>query len=123
MNITRATQAPILVTMTSFLSNPYDVPLNLSDKDDHKLYQEACKGLKSEDCFDGKREGYSNFTILIEQHLQDVRVMETLKIPTRWYSSAINSDDRRLPVSESFIDIFRSHKATENQVSKYNDLV
>ena len=63
--------------MTTFLLNPYDAPLDLSDKEDRKLYQDACKGLLEEDRFDGKRESYPSFVKLIEQKLLDVRV--TLK--------------------------------------------
>ena len=109
--------------MTTFIFNPYDATLNLSDKEDRKLYQDACKGLTSEDRFDGKRENYPNFVKLIEQSLQDVRVMETLEISTRWDQSATDPDDRRLPVQDDIIDIFRSHKATEQQVADHCDLV
>ena len=109
--------------MTTFLFNPYDATLNLSDKEDRKLYQDTCKGLTGEDRFDGKRESYPNFVKLIEQSLQDVRVMETLEISTRWDQSATNPDDRRLPMQDDTIDIFRSHKATEQQVADHCDLV
>ena len=95
--------------MTTFLLNLYDTPLDFTDKEDRKLYQEACKGLKGEDKFDGKHENCSNFVKLIEQQLQDVRVMEALNTPTRWDTSASNPDDRRLPIQEDMVDIFWSH--------------
>ena len=108
---------------TPFLFNPYDATLDLTDKDDRKLYQEACKGLSKDDRFDGKRENYPNFVKLLEQQLQDVRVMETLEVPTAWDSSATNPDDQRLPIQTDVVDIFKSHKATSEQVEHYCDLV
>ena len=109
--------------MTTFLLSPYDVPLNLADKDDRKLYQEACKGLNGKDRFDGKGENYSDFLKLIEQQLQDVRVMKTLKIPTGWDTSVTSPNDRWHQVPGKMIDIFKSNKATEEQVEHYSDLV
>ena len=49
--------------------------------------------------------------------------MEALQIPTEWDSSASNVNNKRLPIQESNIDIFRSHKATEEHVIHYCDLV
>ena len=79
--------------------------------------------MKDEDRFDGKRENYGDFTKLIEQQLQDVKVMETLQIPTECDSSASDVNNKRLPIQESNIDIFRSHKAMKEQVIHYCDLV
>ena len=108
--------------MSALLFNPSDTLLKLADKD-RKLYQEVCKGLKEEDCFDAKRENYSNFVKTIEQQLQDVRVMEILEIPTVWGLPATNPNGRRLPVQTNVVDIFRSQKATNEQVTHYCDLV
>ena len=63
----------------AFLINPYDADLNLGDKDDRKLFKDGCAGLKGEDLFDGKPENYVNFTRLMENELDSVRVMECLK--------------------------------------------
>ena len=41
---------------TTFLFNPYDRTLNLSDKDQLSLYLNACKGLDDEVKFDGDVE-------------------------------------------------------------------
>ena len=68
----------------AFLINPYDADLNLADKDDRKLFKDGCSGLKEEDLFDGKREDYVNFTNLMENELEPVRVMECFNFPTEW---------------------------------------
>ena len=52
--------------MSSFLLNPYDTTLHLQNKEDRKLFQDACKGLKEKDQFGGRIELYSDFVKLIE---------------------------------------------------------
>ena len=52
----------------AFILNPYSVDLDLSDKDDRKLFQQGCKGIKKEaDFFDGKREDFDDFCKLMEK--------------------------------------------------------
>ena len=83
--------------MTTFLLNPYDTKLDLTDKEDRKLYQEACRGLQETDRFNGKREIYSNFVKLMEKQLQDTRLMECLMIPTTWNDTAASAEDKKIP--------------------------
>ena len=109
--------------MPKFLLNPYDAPLDLTDKDDRKLYQEACKGLKDKDLFDGKRENYSNFIKLIEKDLSATRLLDSLKINTVWDITAPSAAGRRIPKAEGLIDLFKSNKATKEQVEEHVDLV
>ena len=109
--------------MTTFLLNPYDAKLDLTDKEDRKLYQEACQGLKEADRFSGKREEYTNFVKLIEKQLHDTRLMECLLTPTTWDVAATSIEDKKIPIEDDMVDIFRSHKATKDQVATYSDLV
>ena len=102
--------------MSKFLLNPYDAPLDLSNKDDRKLYQDACKGLKDKDLFDGKRENYSNFIKLIERDLTAFRLLDNLKINTEWATTASTIEHQRIPTPEGIIDLFKSNKATKEQV-------
>ena len=81
----------------AFLINPYDADLNLADKDDRKLFKDGCVGLKEADLFDGKKENYVNFTKLLENELESVRLMECLKIPTEWVADG-NVAARRAPI-------------------------
>ena len=67
--------------MSTFLLNPYDAKLDLSSKDDRKLYHDACKGL-SDNKFDGKKEHFQNFIKLVENEFKKTRVMEALEIST-----------------------------------------
>ena len=68
----------------AFLLNPYEADLDLSDKEDRKLFAEASKGLKDGNLFDGKRENFSTFSKLIEKEFHNVRIMQCLNIPTLW---------------------------------------
>ena len=65
-----------------FILNPYDANLELTNRDYRKLFQDACKGLKDEDRFTGKKAEYHNFSKMIEKSFEDLRVMEALNIPT-----------------------------------------
>ena len=105
-----------------FLINPYDADLNLADKDDRKLFKDGCVGLKEADLFDGKKENYVNFTKLLENELESVRLMECLKIPTEWVADG-NVAARRAPILAKKIDIFHSNLCTRDQLSVYCDLV
>ena len=106
----------------AFLINPYDADLNLGDKDDRELFKDGCRGLKDEDLFDGRKENYTNFTKLIENELESVRVMECLKIPTEWVTTG-NVAARRDPIEAKKINIFSSNLCTKDQLSAYCDLV
>ena len=69
--------------MYTFLLNPYDADLDLMNKDDRKLFQDASKGLTSkEEIFDGKKEKFSKFSKLLAKEFDNVRVAEFLRIPT-----------------------------------------
>ena len=109
--------------MSRFLLNPYDAPLDLSNKDDRKLYQEACKGLKDKDLFDRKRENYSNFIKLIKKGFTVFRLIDNFKINTQWDMAASTIEDQRIPQPEGIIDLFKSNKATKEQVQTHVDLV
>ena len=66
-----------------FILNPYDANLDLAgSKDDRKLFQKDCKELEGSDKLSGKETTYNNFAKLIDKFFEDVRVMETLTIPT-----------------------------------------
>jgi hypothetical protein len=94
----------------------------LGDKDDRKLFKDGCAGLKEEDLFDGKPKNYVNFTKLMENELDSVRVMECLKIPTEWVASG-GVAEWRVPIMAKIIDIFHSNLCTIDQLNAYCDLV
>ena len=68
----------------SFQIYPYGAVLELSKNDDRKLYLEASKGLKEANLFTGKKTDFDQFSKLMGKSFKDVRVMETLVIPTKW---------------------------------------
>ena len=67
---------PIMV----FLLNPYDTTLDLANREDRKLFNEACKGVADDDKFPGKRKDYNDFLKLMERSFEDIRVMEAIEI-------------------------------------------
>ena len=106
----------------AFLINPYDADLNLGDKEDRKLFKDGCAGLKEADLFDGKKENYVNFTKLLENELESVRLMECMNIPTEWVAGG-NIAARRVPILAKKIDIFHSNLCTRDQLTAYCNLV
>ena len=106
----------------AFVLNPYDGDLDLSDKDDRKLFKDGCIGLKEGDLFDGKKQNYVNFTKLLEKELESVRLMECLSIPTKWVAGG-TAAQKRVPIEDSKVDIFNSNLCTTDQLKAYCDLV
>ena len=109
--------------MSKFLLNPYDAILDLADKDDRKLYQEACKGLKEKDLFDGKKENYSSFINLIEKVLSTTSLMDALKSHTQWDTGSSIVEDQRTLKINGIIVIFISNQATKEKVEDHVNIV
>ena len=55
--------------MVTFILNPYETVLDLTKKEDRKLFLDAWKWLPERNKFDGKRENFGNFAKLLEQQL------------------------------------------------------
>ena len=83
-NISQLQPNSVSNIMTTFLTNPYDTPLNLGDKNDRKLFAEACRVLKEKDTFDGSKTGYNNFVKLIKYKLESTRTTGVLEIFIKW---------------------------------------
>ena len=79
----------------AFLLNPYDATLNLADKDDRKLFQEGCKGLKENDIFDGRKQNYGNFVKLLEGYLNNTRTMDTFETCTEWDTKVSSATEKK----------------------------
>ena len=107
----------------AFLLNPYDADLDLSDKEDRKLFTEGCKGVSEKDIFDGRKQNYSNFVKLIEGDLNAKRTMSALKISTKWEPGGDTDAAKRIPLSEGEIDLFKSNKATKEELNEHVALV
>ena len=114
--------SPVVTTM-AFLLNPYDAELDLSNKEDRKLFTEGCKGVKEKDIFDGKKQNYSTFVKLIEMNLSSTRTMDALKINTKWVAGGDIDATKRDPLQEGEIDLFESNKVTKRQIEEYTALV
>ena len=106
----------------AFLIIPYDADLNLGDKEDRKLFKDGCAGLKEADLIGGKKENYVNFTKLLENELESVRLMECMNIPSEWVAGG-NIAARRVPILAKKIDILHSNLCTRDQLTVYCNLV
>ena len=105
-------------TMSTFILCPYDKDLDLNDKNDFKLYENACAGLKEADRFDGSLEKAGTFLKLFGKHISDCRLKGLLEIAVEWDSTGINS---KIPVKT--IKLFEANKATKKQIKKHCELV
>ena len=109
------------ITMTTFITNPYEKVLDLNDPSDLKLYKEAVKGLEKEDKFDGKKENFDKFQKLMGKSFKEFRCMEALTIPTKWDSNnAVNENKRMVLVEE---DLFGTSKISKEDVKRKAELV
>ena len=75
------------ITKMAFCTSPYDRVLNLTDKEDRKLFNDACRGLEKEDRFDGTLSKSSQFLKLIGKELEDFRLDEIFIVAVKWDSS------------------------------------
>ena len=104
--------------MATFILNPYDVPLVLSDKEDRELFTETSKGLKEKDMFNGKRENYGNFVKLIEKDFENTRIMESLEIAVFWnYCQSCSREPTKI------INVFNSNEVTQELLTHHCNLV
>ena len=65
------------------LFDQYDADLDLTDKDDRKLFTDAYRGIKEKDLFNGKKESYNDFVKLTETPFEEYRLTEALVVPTK----------------------------------------
>ena len=106
----------------AFCINPYDVTLDLRNKDDRKIYLDGCKGLDKDDLFDDSKGKYKDFVKLMKKPMEDVRVMRTLIVPTKWDENNANNEEKKRVLPNKSIQIFDRHSATKEQVRKYVEL-
>ena len=97
-----------------FLLNPYDADLDISNKEDRRLYLDACQGLSGYD-FGGEREKIGQFVKLLEVEMLDKRLMETITIATKWKTGNRNPDK-----AANFLD---DDNIKTEEVTKHVDLV
>ena len=103
------TTAPVM-----FLLNPYDADLDISNKDDRRLYLDACQGLSGYD-FGGEREKIGQFIKLLKVEMADKRLTETISIAIKWRSGVRNPDK-----VANFLD---DDNIKTEEVTKHVDLV
>ena len=66
----------------------------------------GCKGLKDDNLFEGSKEKYNNFVKLIKKPMEDVRVMNTLMMPTKWDEDNADVEAKKLICTERSIYLF-----------------
>ena len=100
--------------------NPYDAKIDLTTKDGKKMYMDACKGLKEKDLYDGTKKNWNGFVKLMRKPLNDVRVMEVLKVTTKWDEDNIDDAGKRMVVEDA--NLFDRHNLSTKQVIDYVNL-
>ena len=72
-----------------FLLNPYDADLDISNKDDKKLFLETYKGIPEFE-FGGEKNKIIEFLKLLKVGLDNCQLSETFSIATKWTASDRN---------------------------------
>ena len=67
----RTTRNPVLGNM-AFILNPYDAILDLSNKEDRKMFEIGTKGLDEKQRFNGRKEAFNDFSKLIGHKMKEV---------------------------------------------------
>ena len=73
--------------MTTFLLNPYEADLTLSDPSDRKLFTLGCEGLATDSKFNGERSKISDFLKLIGNGLSDICASDVFRISVEFKNS------------------------------------
>ena len=71
-----------------FILNPYDNPLDLSNKEGRRLYEEATKGLDDTLKLKGSKDEFNDFRKLIGERIRSVRLAEAFQIVIEWETGA-----------------------------------
>ena len=74
--------------MTTFLLNPYEADLTLSDPSDRKLFTLGCEGLATDSKFNGERSTISDFLKLIGNGLSGVFASDVFCISVEFKNSS-----------------------------------
>ena len=102
----------------AFILNPFQADIDLSNKEDKKLFEKGCEGLAKEDKFDGKREKYTTFMKLMKVAIEGVKLMDTLVLGTT-YDATVTAP--RPP--KTSVNLFETNAVTDDEVSSHCNLV
>eukprot|EP00957_Ditylum_brightwellii_P047276 3591401-Ditylum_brightwellii.AAC.1 len=104
--------------MATFILNPYDTDIDLSNKEGRKLYDAWCTGVEKEQRFDGSKERFSNFQKMIGHQMNNLCMMDVLDVAVAW--------DATTPAPQNpseVTNVFDSRGITRAQVERHADLV
>ena len=101
----------------AFMLRPYDATIDLSNREDRKLFNGGCKRLDEKQVFDAKKGSYLEFVKLIKKDFEYIRVMPALNISIEW--SVVG----RVPTVEEMVDIFNLSKVQKELISSHVDRV
>eukprot|EP00957_Ditylum_brightwellii_P026319 1990564-Ditylum_brightwellii.AAC.1 len=101
----------------ALLLDPFNTTLDLSGKEDRKLFKADTKGPSDDLKITGEKEKFNDFRNRIRERIRKVRLMEALDILTKWESKA----DPKNPTK--VINIFKATRDTKEVVEAHVDLV
>eukprot|EP00957_Ditylum_brightwellii_P117591 8968128-Ditylum_brightwellii.AAC.1 len=102
----------------SFILNPYNNTLDLSDKDDRKLFLTGSKGLETAQRFDGEKESFSDFAKLVGHRIKNVILAEVLEITTEWDALTVT-----LRPPKTIVNIFEKKEVSKDILKAHVDLI
>eukprot|EP00957_Ditylum_brightwellii_P136296 10394663-Ditylum_brightwellii.AAC.1 len=100
----------------AFILNPYDATLDLSDKEDRKMFKIRTKGLEESQRFNGKKGSFNDFAKLIGHKMKEIRVLEALDVATEW-------DDPAPSNATKVVNIFENTGKEAKKVKTHIEMV
>ena len=97
-----------------YLLNPYDADLDLTNKEDRRLYLDACKVFTGYE-FGGERDKIGQFLKLLEVEMSDKRLTQALIVAINWKSSSRNPEKKA--------NLLKDDSILTDQVLKHVELI
>lgn len=106
--------APISAPSKMFLLNPYDADLDITNKEDRRLYVDACKGISGYE-FGGERDKIGQFLKLLEVEMSNKRLTQALNVAISWKPTSRNPEKKA--------NLLEDNSILTDQVTKHVDLI
>ena len=110
----RTIPVPIPAPSKMFLLNPYDADLDITNKEDRRLYLDACKGITGYE-FGGERDKIGQFLKLLEVEMSDKRLTQALNVAISWKPTSRNPEKKA--------NLLEDDSILTDQVTKHVDLI
>eukprot|EP00957_Ditylum_brightwellii_P013136 992677-Ditylum_brightwellii.AAC.1 len=91
----------LLLRNMAFILNPYNTILDLSNKEDRKMFELGTKELEEKRRFNGRKEAFNDFAKLIGHKMKEIRVLEALEVAVEWTKASPSNATKVVNIFES----------------------